>query len=247
MLRLSCAQDLSVREVADRLKISKTTVPTYLYRAREAGIAVWPLPSAYEDDAVLERALFRRMGRPPLDSREPHWPTVAAEMKRKGVTLALLWQEYRANHPDGYGYTWFCTRYRDFRRRTGAVWRNRHKAGAVMQTDYAGQTVEVIDPETGEVREAQIFVAVLGASSYTFATASLGQGLPDWIAANCKALSFFGGVPKSVVCDNLKAAVVKPLWFEPTLNPTFEAFAEHYDTTVLPARVRRPRDKSLVS
>ena len=232
--------------MADRLGISKSTVSTYLYRAREAGLAVWPLPVEYEDDRILERALFGRMGRPPRDFREPDWPTVAAELKRKGVTLTLLWQEYRANHPDGYGYTWFCTSFRAFQQRTSATWRNRHRAGAVMQTDYAGQTVAIVDPETGKLHEAQVFVAVLGASSYTFATASFSQRLPDWIETNCRTLSFFGGVPKSIVCDNLKSAVVKPLWFEPTLNQTFAALAEHYDTTILPARPRRPRDKAKV-
>jgi transposase len=106
--------------------------------------------------------------------------------------------------------------------------------------------VEIVDPETGEVHQAQIFVAVLGASSYTFATASFTQRLPDWIDGQCQALAYFGGVPKSIVCDNLKAGVAKPLWFEPTLNPTFAALAEHYDTTILPTRVRRPRDKAKV-
>ncbi len=246
ILRLTYAQGLSAREVAERLKVSKTTVSTYLFRAREAGLAVWPLPAEHEEDAVLERALFHRMGRPPRDTHEPHWPTVAAELKRKGVTLTLLWQEYRAAHPNGYGYTWFCDAFRVFERRTHATWRNRHEAGAVMQTDYAGQTMEIVDPETGEIHQAQIFVAVLGASSHTFATASLTQRLPDWIAAQCQALSFFGGVPKSIVCDNLKAGVAKALWFEPTLNPTFAALAEHYDTTILPTRVRKPRDKAKV-
>ena len=246
ILRLSHGQGLSEREVAGRLKLSRATVSTYLLRAREAGLSSWPLPAVYEDDAVLEQLLFRRMGRPPRDTRQPHWPTVAAELKRKGVTLSLLWQEYRAAHPDGYGYTWFCDAFRAFERRTHASWRNRHEAGAVMQTDYAGQTVEIVDPETGEIHEAQIFVAVLGASSYTFATASLTQRLPDWIAGQCEALAFFGGVPKSIVCDNLKAGVAKPLWFEPTLNATFAALAEHYDTTVLPTRPRKPRDKAKV-
>ena len=115
-----------------------------------------------------------------------------------------------------------------------------------MQTDYAGQTVEVIDPQTGEIRQAQIFVAVLGASSLTFAMASFSQRLPDWIEGQTRALSYFGGVPKAIVCDNLKAGVVKALWFEPTLNQTFAAMAEHYDTTILPTRSRKPRDKGKV-
>ncbi len=246
ILRLTCAQGLSVREVADRLKVSKTTVSTYLFRAREVELAVWPLPAGFADDAALERALFRRMGRPPRDSREPDWATIAAELKRKGVTLTLLWQEYRTAHPNGYGYTWFCDAFRAFESRTGATYRNRHEAGAVMQTDYAGQTMEIVDPETGEIHDAQIFVAVLGASSLTYASASFTQRLPDWIAGQCQALAYFRGVPKSIVCDNLKAGVAKPLWFEPSLNQTFAAMAEHYDTTILPTRVRKPRDKAKV-
>ncbi|MGY2849113.1 transposase [Bradyrhizobium sp. USDA 4509] len=160
------------------------------------------------------------------------------------ATLTLLWQEYRTAHPDGYGYTWFCEKFDAYRRRANPTFRHRHAAGAVMQTDYAGPTVEVIDPQTGEIRQAQIFVAVLGASSLTFAMGSFGQRLPDWIEGQTRALSYFGGVPKAIVCDNLKAGVVKALWFEPTLNQTFAAMAEHYDTTVLPTRSRKPRDKA---
>ncbi len=246
ILRLTYGQGLSVRGVSERLKLSKTTVSTYVLRAREAGLASWPLPPGYDDDGSLERLLFRRVGRPPQDLTEPDWPTVAREMKRKGVTLTLLWQEYRSAHPHGYGYTWFCARFGDFHRRTQPSFRNRHEAGAVMQTDYAGHTLPLIDPSTGEIHQAQIFVSILGASSLTFALASLSQKLPDWIEGQSRALAYFGGVPKAIVCDNLKAAVVKALWFEPTLNQTFAAMAEHYDTTILPTRSRRPRDKGKV-
>lgn len=244
ILRLT-QEGLSVRAISERLQISKTSVATYLLRAREAGVS-WPLPSGYENDTALERALFRRVGRPPEDLSEPDWPIVAQELKRPGVTLTLLWQEYRTAHPDGYGYTWFCETFGAFKRRANPTFRNRHEAGAVMQTDYAGQTVEVIDPQTGEIRPAQIFVAVLGASSLTFAMAGFSQRLPDWIEGQCRALNYFGGVPKAIVCDNLKAGVVKALWFEPTLNQTFAAMAEHYNTTILPTRSRRPRDKGKV-
>jgi transposase len=243
ILRLTHENGLSVRAISDRLRISKTTVATYLLRAREAGLT-WPLRSIYENDAALERALFRRVGRPPQDLSEPDWPVVAQELKRKGVTLTLLWQEYRAAHPDGYGYTWFCETFGAYQRRAHPTFRHRHEAGAVMQTDYAGHTVEVIDPKTGEIRQAQIFVAVLGASSLTFAMASFTQRLPDWIEGQTLALAYFGG--KAIVCDNLKAGVAKALWFEPTLNQTFAAMAEHYDTTILPTRSRKPRDKGKV-
>ena len=161
ILRLTYEQGLSVRAISERLQISKTSVSTYLLRAREAGLT-GRCRRIYESEAALQRALFRRVGRPPQDLSEPDWPRVAQELKRKGVTLTLLWQEYRAVHPDGYGYTWFCEKFGAYQRRANPTFRHRHAAGAVMQTDYAGQTVEVIDPQTGEVRQAQIFVAVLG-------------------------------------------------------------------------------------
>jgi transposase len=246
ILRLSYEQGLSVRAVSERLQLSKTTVSTYLLRAREAGLCAWPLPPGHDDDAGLAGLLFRRVGRPPRDQQEPDWPRIARELKRKGVTLLLLWQEYRADHPGGYGYTWFCVTFAAYQQRRHATFRNRHEAGSVMQTDYAGQTVPLIDPETGEITSAQIFVALLGASSLTFAMASLSQRLPDWIDGQCRALAYFGGVTRSIVCDNLKSGVVKALWFEPTLTQTFAAMAEHYDTTILPTRSRRPRDKGKV-
>ena len=246
ILRLTHEQGLSVRAISERLKISKTTISTYLLRAREAGLTGWPLPPGLDDDGILQRRLFHRRGRPPQDMHEPDWGKIASELKRKGVTLTLLWQEYRERHPNGYGYTWFCERFAAFEQRASATFRNRHTAGAAMQTDYAGQTVPVIDPVTGEIRLAQIFVAVLPASLYTFAYASFTQRLPDWIEGQQLALGFFGGVTKAIVCDNLKAGVAKPLWFEPTINATFAAFAEHYDTTILPTRPKRPKDKAKV-
>jgi len=246
ILRLTHEHGLSVRAISERLTISKTSVSTYLLRAREAGLSGWPLPPGYDDDAALERLVFHRVGRPPQDLSEPDWAMITRELKRKGVTLTLLWQQYRANHPDGYGYTWFCAGFGAFQRRASPTFRHRHEAGAVMQTDYAGHTIPLFDPDTGVIHQAQILVAVLGASSLTFAFASLSQKLPDWIEGQCRALDFFGGVTKAIVCDNLKAGVVKALWFEPTLNQTFAAMAEHYDTTILPTRSRKPRDKAKV-
>ena len=246
ILRLTHESGLSVREVSERLGLSKSTVSTYLLRAREAGLDGWPMPEGCSDDAELERRLFRQMGRPPRDTTEPDWQLISREMKRKSVTLLLLWQEYREAHPDGFGYTWFCDKFGAHEKRANPAYRHRHSAGAEMQTDYAGQTIPLIDPDTGEVHAAQLFVAVLGASSYTFAVASLHQQLPDWIDGQVRALEYFGGTPGSIVCDNLKAGVAKALWFEPTLTATFAAMAEHYDTTVLPTRPAKPRDKGKV-
>ena len=246
ILRPTHESGLSVREVSERLGLSKSTVSTYLLRAREAGLDGWPMPEGCSDDAALERRLFRQMGRPPRDTTEPDWQLISREMKRKSVTLLLLWQEYREAHPDGFGYTWFCDKFGAHEKRANPAYRHRHSAGAEMQTDYAGQTIPLIDPDTGEVHAAQLFVAVLGASSYTFAVASLHQQLPDWIDGQVRALEYFGGTPGSIVCDNLKAGVAKALWFEPTLTATFAAMAEHYDTTVLPTRPAKPRDKGKV-
>lgn len=186
ILRLSYAEKLSVRDVAERLKISRTSVSTYLLRAREAGITCWPPLEPY-NDAAFEKVLFRKMGRPPRDLAEPDWAMISRELKRKGVTRALLWEEYRTAHPNGYGYTWFCEGLQAFEQRRSPSFRNRFAAGAVMQTDYAGQTVPIFDLDSGRFLEAQIFVAVLGASSYTFAYASFSQALPDWIEGQCRA------------------------------------------------------------
>lgn len=243
ILRLTFEQGLSVRAVSERLKLSKTTVSTYLLRAREAGLAMWPLPAGLDDEQFLERRLFLRRGRPPRDVAEPDWSRILTELKRKGVTLSLLWQEYRESHPNGFGYTWFCSRVTEHESRARPTYRNRHVAGDAMECDYAGHTIPIIDPATGEIHAAQIYVAVLSASLYTFCHASLSQKLPDWIEANQRAFNYFGGVTKTTICDNLKSGVAKALWFEPTLNATFAAFADHYDTTILPARPQRPRDK----
>jgi transposase len=245
ILRLTHEQGLSVRAISLRLGLSKTAVSRYQLRAQEVGLS-WPLPASCETDAVLERLVFQRVGRPPQDLQSPDWRVVAQELKRKGVTRTLLWQEYREAHPDGYSYTWFCEQLEAYQRRAHPTFRHHHVAGATLQSDYAGQTAEVIDPVTGEIRTVQIFVAVLPASSLTFAMASFGQKLPDWIEGHVRAFGYFGGVTKSVVCDNLKSGVAKALWFEPTLTQTFAALGEHYDTTILPARPYKPRDKAKV-
>lgn len=198
ILRLTYEQGLSTRAVSERLKISKTVILTYLYRARQSGLACWPLPPGYEEDGSIERLLCCRMGRPAQDLSEPDWPQIARELKRKNVTLTLLWQEYRTAHPDGYGFTWFCDHFAAFEKKMSPTYRNRHDAGATMQTDYAGQTLALFESATGEIRQAQIFVAVLPASNLTFACASLSQKLPDWIEGQTRALTCFGGVPKAM-------------------------------------------------
>ena len=176
----------------------------------------------------------------------PDWAEVQNELKRKGVTLALLWQEYKTDHPDGYQYSQFCELYRIWLGSVDPVMRQKHKAGEKLFVDYAGQTIPVVDPATGMVREAQLFLAVLGASSYIFAEATWTQSLPDWIGSHVRALEYLGGVPEVIVPDNLRSGVSSPHRYEPELNPTYREFADHYSVSVIPARVRKPRDKAKV-
>jgi transposase len=160
------------------------------------------------------------------------------------VTLGLLWHEYREQHPDGYGYSQFCALYQEWAKALEPVLRQHYVAGEKLFVDYAGQTMPVVDRRTGEVREAQIFVAVLGASNYTYIEATWSQGLEDWIGAHRRCFEFLGGVPALVIPDNLKAGVTSPCFYDPELNRTYQKLAEHYGTAVVPARIRRPRDKA---
>lgn len=242
-LRLKWGAGLSPRQIAKAVGVGRTTVSEYIARAEAAGIS-WPLPEGM-DAAQLEQRLFKSPGHAAkvapaqADFAALHW-----ELRRKGVTLFLLWQEYRERHPEGYSYSRFCERYGAWKGQLDVVMRQSHRAGEKLFVDYAGQTVEVVDPTSGEIREAQIFVAVLGASNYTYAEATWSQGLPDWIGSHVRALAFFAGVPEIIVPDNLRSAVSKARRYEPDLNPSYQDFAAHYGVAVIPARVRKPRDKA---
>jgi transposase len=245
VLRLKWAQDLSNRRIATVVGVGHPTVGDYLRRATEAGLS-WPLPADL-NDACLERLLFPPPPDLPAASRGiPDWARVQQELRHKGVTLFLLWQEYRAANPGGYQYSWFCEHFRAWQGRLDVVMRQDHRAGEKLFVDYAGQTVSVIDASTGEIREAQIFVAVLGASNYTYAEATWTQSLPDWIGAHTRCFSFLGGVPELVVHDNLRSGVSKAHRYEPDTNPTYQDMASHYGVAVMPTRVRKPRDKAKV-
>jgi transposase len=246
VLRLCWANGLSKRKIAMSCGISRPAVDEYLRRAAAAGLS-WPLPADL-DEGTLERLLFP--GAPTLPAQDrglPDWFSINRELKRKGVTLFLLWQEYREHHPQGYQYSWFCEHYRAWRGQLDVVMRQDHRAGEKLFVDYAGQTVAVVDSATGELREAQIFVAVLGASNYTYAEATWTQGLPDWIGSHQRCFRYLGGVPQIVVPDNLRSGVTKAHRYEPDANPTYQDMAAHYGVAVLPTRVRRPRDKAWTS
>ena len=244
VLRLH-AGGLSKRRIAVSLNIGRTAVGDYINRARRAGLG-WPLAEDLSDED-LERLLFPPPVAVSSDRRSlPDWPVLHRELKRPGVTLSLLWEEYRAVHRDGYGYSRFCELYRAWKGGLAPTMRQSHVAGEKMFVDYAGATLEVIDGLTGEVRAAQIFVATLGASSYTYAEATWTQALPNWIGSHSRAFAYFGGVAAQVVPDNLKSGVVKACLYDPEINRTYAGMAAHYDTAIVPARPRKPRDKAKV-
>jgi len=218
VLRLKHAGGLSDRAIGRALGLSYSTVAKYVVRAAAAGLS-WPLPADLDEGGLECRLFQHRLGEP--QRPQPNWPLVHTELKRPGVTLRLLWEEYRERHPDGYSLSRFSELYKDWRGRASATMRQRHIAGEKLFVDYAGQTVEIVDAMTGEIRQAQVFVAALGASSCTFAEATWSQQLPDWLGSHRRAFEFFGGVPKLVVPDNLKSAIGKTSRFEPQINRSY--------------------------
>ena len=237
---------VSAREIARRTGLAPSTVRETLKRCAAANLG-FPLPEDLTD-AALEAALYANAGTKQGHRRhvEADWARVHRELKRKHVTLSILWDEYSAAHPGGYSYSRFCELYRVFEACLSPSMRQTYVAGERLFVDYAGDGVPVVDRLTGEVRMAQIFVAVLGASSLTFACATWTQGLADWIDAHVQTFTALDGVPHLLVPDNTKVAVIKACLYEPQVNRTYADMAAHYDTAILPARPRRPRDKAKV-
>jgi len=231
--------------VAQSLSVGRATIADYFRRA-DVECLSWPLPADLSD-ADLERRLFPYS---PGEARgnipQPDWGYVHAELRRKGVTLSLLWEEYRGVHPEGYGYSRDCELYTRWEGKLSPVMRQRHPAGERLFVDYAGHAVDVVCPKTGEVRTAQIFVVTLGASNYTYVEATWTQSLQDWISSHVRAFEFFGGVPAQLVPDNLKAGVTKACFYDPAINRTYGDMAHHYDTAIIPARPHKPKDKAKV-
>ena len=234
----------SDRQIARSLSLARSTVALTVERVAAAGLC-WPLPPPLTD-RVLEAMLYAGHGSQQGARRKAGPLDVHYELRRPGVTPMLLWEEYRQREPDGYQYSRWCELYRLWEGRLSPTMRQAHPAGERMFVDYAGQTVDLIDPGTGEVRTAQIFVAAMGASNYTYAEATLTQRLPDWIGAHVRALAFMGGVPAQLVPDNPKVGADRANWYEPVLNRTYLDLAMHYGTAILPTRSRKPRDKAKV-
>lgn len=244
VLRLKYDSRLSHRQIALVAGLSKGVVAKYVSVAAAAGIASWPLPDG-TDKAALERRLFPPPETTPQRFAEPDWFEVHQKLKLKGETLQRLWSEHAEVHgPRARRYTQYTQHYKRWRAAQKRSMRQQHRAGEKLFIDYCGPTVAVLDARTGEVRTAQVFVAVMGASSKTFAEATWTQRREDWIGSNRRALEFYGGVPELLVPDNLRSAVSEPCRYEPVVNATYAEFAAHYGTAVLPARPLKPKDKA---
>ncbi len=245
VLRLYYDLKLSKRKVARSCNIAPSTVREYLRKAEQVGIS-WPLPDGM-DDAALESRLFPEETAPAAATHPlPDMEYIHQELYRKGVTRQLLWFEYKEKQPNGYEYSQFCELFRQWSKRLDVTLRQEHKAGEKLFVDFAGKGIEVINSATGEVAEAQLFVAVLGASNYTYVLAVPDQSLPWWITCHTKAFEYYNGLPEIVVPDNLKSGVSKACRYEPDLNPTYHRMGQHYGVAIMPARARKPKDKAKV-
>ena len=246
VLHLHFGAHASARVIAREVGVGRSTVQDYLSRAGAAGLG-WPLSADLTDEA-LELLLFPAPSCK-LGARrhpEPDWAALVREMKRPGVSLLILWEEYNAVHPQGYAYSRFCQLFREFERRLSPTMRQTHVAGHKAFVDYSGKKVPITDPLTGEVRMAEIFVAVLGASNLTYAEATWTQSLRDWIGAHVRMFRFWGSAPRLLVPDNLRSGVNKASFYDPEINRTYGKLAGHYHVGILPARPRKPKDKAAV-
>ncbi|MBC8191014.1 MAG: IS21 family transposase [FCB group bacterium] len=235
---------ISIRQISKALNVPPSTVDDYLKRYRKSGLT--PLDIQTKTSTEIYSLLFRESNKPRRKKQLPNFQNMHKELKRKHVTRQLLWEEYREQYADGYSYTQYCELYNQWKNNIIISMRQDHKAGEKMFIDYSGLTMEIIDQLTGEISKAQIYVACLGASGYTFTKAYKSQDKQDFAQGTVDALNYFGGSTDIAVPDNLKSAVIKPCRYEPDINETFLNMAEHYQMVVIPARVRRPKDKSKV-
>lgn len=243
VLRLSFGEGLSYRQVSSSLRVPHTTVADHVRRAKQAGLG-WPLPEGLDDDA-LEALLFASSA--PVEGPRPlpEWSKVHLELRRPHVTLMLLWLEHKEAFPEAHSYSQFCELYRRWRRQVDVVMRQEHKAGEKLFVDFPGRTIPIYDERSGEKAfDAELFVAVLGASNYLYAEATRSQELVHWVAAHVRAFETLGGCPAIVVPDNLRSGVTKAHRYEPDLNATYQDMASHYGMAIIPARSYKPRDKS---
>jgi len=245
VLRLRYSAGLTQRAIAHACAIGLGTVTGYLPRAAAAGLT-WPLPEDL-DDAALEARLFAGPATAPRRERPlPEWTQLHQELKKPGVTLMLLWQEYRAQHPTGYAYSQFCERYRQWAHVLKPSMRQVHRAGEKLFVDFSGTRPHVVDSRTGEETFVELFVGVLGASGLIYAEATPRQDVASWVGAHGRMLEYFGGSTAIWVPDNLKSGVTTAHRYEPEINRTYAECARHYGAVVIPARVASPTDKPKV-
>jgi transposase len=248
ILRLKEESKLSLRKISQVMKLSRPVITDYLERCVRHGLTFQRVLNMPDDE--LEEILRTDIASPNDDERHhalaERFEMMSRELKRVGVTRQLLWEEYRQEHPDGYGYSQFCYHYHNWGTGQELSMHMEHKAGDKMFVDFAGEKLFIVDRITGEIIPVEVFVAILGASQLTYAEATLSQKKQDFIQANVNALDYAGGVPGAIVPDNLKSAVTKADRYEPDINPEYTDFARHYGTTILPARPYKPRDKPLV-
>lgn len=246
LYRLKHNLNLSNRAIARALQISHPIVREYLNKLNSAGLDLATVE--HMDDDALFAAIIgnRKQHSKRYQALAARFEYMQTELRRTGVTLERLWQEYLRDHPEGYGYSQFCRHFQLWRGTLEISMHIEHKAGDKMFADFTGKKFEIVDRHTGEITEAECFVALLGASQYTYVEAVASQKKHDWIRVNENALRYFGGVPKAAVPDCLKSAVHRPSKYEPDINPEYADFARHYGLAILPARPNRPKDKALV-
>jgi len=244
ILRLRLAAGLTIRQINASTRVSIGAIQKLLTKAETMELT-WPLPDDLDDNRLAQ--LFYPGTDTTVSSRYhvPDWPAVHQELKRKGMTQLLLWEEYTQQHPNRcYSYSQFCDRYKHWRGLQKRSMRQQHKAGEKCFVDYCGPTVPIVSATTGEIRSAQVFVGVLGASNYTYAEATLTQSRPDWLGSHVRMFEYFGGTTAIVVPDNLRSGVSKACRYDPDLNPSYQQWAEHYQVAVVPARPYKPKDKA---
>ena len=244
VLRLRLHAQLSLRQIRDSLKLSLGAIQKVISKADELSLT-WDAIEKLNDQQLIQQFYSTPDTRQSSKFQLPDWIDLYQELKRKGTTKYLLWEEYCQQYPDRhYSYSQYCILYQRWLKKQRRSMRQTHKAGEKLFVDYAGQTVPIVSNVTGEIKTAQIFVAVLGASNYTFCEATWSQKLPDWINSHVRAFDFIGGVPTIVVPDNLKSAVTKACRYDPELNPSYQQLAAHYGTAIVPARPLKPKDKA---
>ncbi len=246
IIRFKETTNMSDRKIARALNISRPVVAQYLKDFNASGLTYEETKDIPDSRflALFEKQRNKRCSK--YEDISKLFPYFVMELKKTGVTLMILWNEYQKEHPDGYSYSQFCYHFQVWRNASKVTMHIEHKVGDKMFVDYAGDKLAIVDRKTGKEQPVEVFVAILGASQLTYAEASFSQKSEDWIRSNERAFIYCGGVTQAIVPDNLKSGVTQSNRYEPGINIMFDDFAGHYQTVILPARVRRPQDKALV-